>query len=79
MLYARGEFQRAPSATGYSTTLAQQLSAIDETTYANSSSVVYNQTTIPMGPIASVTNGRFLEAYVSAQYLNHVFSFGKQD
>ena len=79
VLYARGEFQRAPSATGYSTTLAQQLSAIDETTYANSSSVVYNQTTIPMGPIASVTNGRFLEAYVSAQYLNHVFSFGKQD
>jgi len=79
VLYARGEFQRAPSATGYSTTLARQLSLIDETSYANPSGVVYNQATIPMGPIASVTDGRFLEAYVSAQFLNHVFSFGKQD
>ena len=32
-----------------------------------------------MGPIATATQGRFLEAYVSAQFLNHVFSFGKQD
>jgi hypothetical protein len=79
VVYARGEFQRAPSATGYSTALAQQLSAIDFTSYANPSGVVYNQTTIPMGPIASTTDGRFLEAYVSAQYLNHVISFGKQD
>jgi hypothetical protein len=79
VLYARGEFQRAPSATGYSTTLAKQLSVIDETSYANPAGVVFNQTTIPMGPIASVTDGRFIEAYVSAQYLNHVFSFGKQD
>ena len=37
------------------------------------------QTTMPAGPIAATTNGRVLEAYVSAQYLNHVFSFGKQD
>jgi hypothetical protein len=40
---------------------------------------VYNQTTIPMGPIASISDGRFLEAYVSAQVWNHIISFGKQD
>ena len=32
-----------------------------------------------MGPIAATTDGRFIEAYVSAQFLNHVISFGKQD
>ena len=79
-LYVRGEFQGAPSAAGYSAALAQTLSAIDETSYFIPSSTapygptaVYNQTTIPMGPIATATQGRFLEAYVSAQYLNHVF------
>ena len=30
-------------------------------------------------PIAAATRGRFLEAYVSTQFLNHVISFGKQD
>jgi len=86
-LYARGEFQSAPSATGYSALLAQTLSAIDETSYFVPSSTppydptmaVFNQTTIPMGPIATATQGRFLEVYVSAQFLNHIFSFGKQD
>lgn len=33
LFYARGEFQAAPSATGYSTALAQALAAIDGTTY----------------------------------------------
>jgi Capsule assembly protein Wzi len=79
VIYARGEFQHAPSATGYSTTLAQTLSTIDGTAYANASSVPYNQTTIPMGAIASASDGRFLEAYVSGQVWNHVISFGKQD
>jgi hypothetical protein len=79
-LYARGEFQGAPSAAGYSAALAQTLSAIDETTFLNPvTGLPYNQTTIPQGPIATATQGRFLEAYVSAQFLNHVFSFGKQD
>ena len=32
-----------------------------------------------MGPIGTATDGRFLEAYVSAQVLNNVISFGKQD
>jgi hypothetical protein len=79
-LYARGEFQGAPSATGYSAALAQALSTVDGTTYLNSATgKPYNQATIPMGPLAAINDGRFLEAYVSAQYLNHVFSFGKQD
>jgi hypothetical protein len=32
-----------------------------------------------MGPIATTTDGRFIEAYVSAHVLNHEISFGKQD
>ncbi len=79
-LYMRGEFQGAPSAAGYSTSLANALSTVDGTTFLNpGTGLPYSQTTIPMGPIGTATDGRFLEAYVSAQYLNHVFSFGKQD
>ncbi|MGA2206657.1 MAG: capsule assembly Wzi family protein [Terracidiphilus sp.] len=86
-LYARGEFQGAPSATGYSAALAQALSNVDLTLYFVPSSTppygnttaVYSQATIPQGPIATATQGRFLEAYLSYQYLNHIFSFGKQD
>ena len=32
-----------------------------------------------MGPIATTTDGRVLEAFVSAHVLNHEISFGKQD
>ena len=86
-LYVRGEFQGAPSATGYSAALAQTLSTVDETSFYVPSSTppygpttaIYNQTTIPQGPIAATTHGRFLEAYLSYQYLNHVISIGKQD
>jgi hypothetical protein len=86
-VYARAEFQGAPSATGYSATLAQQLSNDDDTSYFIPSgtppygptTAVFNQTTIPQGPIATATQGRFLEAYLSYQILNHVVSFGKQD
>ena len=79
-LYVRGEFQGAPSAVGYPSALAQTLSAGDLVTFLNpSTGLPYSQTTIPLGPIATATQGRFLEAYVSAQFLNHVFSFGKQD
>jgi hypothetical protein len=87
VLYVRGEFQGAPSAAGYSASLAQALSTVDSTLYYVPSSTppfanttaVYNQATIPMGPIGTATNGRLLEAYVSAQVLNHVISIGKQD
>jgi hypothetical protein len=78
-LYARGEFQGAPSAAGYSQSLAQALSTVDGTTYANPAGTPYSQATIPMGPIATTTDGRFIEAYVSAHLLNHEISFGKQD
>jgi len=95
LIYARGEFQGAPSGAGYSTALAQTLATTDGTNY------FFNKTcwaetnpppgpncvplplnllsTIPVGPIAAATNGRVMEAYVSAHYLNHEISFGKQD
>jgi hypothetical protein len=90
VLYVRGEFHGAPSANGYSPALAGQFAGFDGTTdyfnptcWLNGTSctiIPYNQqTTIPAGPVATTTNGRVLEAYVSAQYLNHVISFGKQD
>ena len=82
LLYVRGEFQAAPSGAGYSTSLAQELSVLDQTTtFINSSiPIPLNQlSTIPVGPIASQTNGRIMEAYASAHYLNHEISFGKQD
>jgi len=79
-LYVRGEFQGAPVATGYSAGLAETLSSIDQTTYFNSATdSPFSQTTIPLGPIGTIKDGRFLEAYVSAQYFNHVFAFGKMD
>ena len=84
LLYMRGEFREAPSATGYSAALAQTLSTEDGTIYTASpptqlTTYYLPQTTIRQGPIASISDGRFLEAYVSAQVLNHVISFGKQD
>jgi len=82
-LYARGEFHGAPLATGYSLSLAQKLSQADATSYINPTTLVTNynlpQATIPVGPIASTTNGRFIEAYAAVNLLNHEISFGKQD
>ncbi len=81
-VYARGEFQYAPSATGYSADLGQSLAAIDLTTYRDpvtQQPVYYPQATIPRGPINSIARGRFLEAYASANVLNHEISFGKED
>ncbi len=83
VLYARGEFEAAPSATGYSQALAQALSIVDGTTYTDPTTQVTTyflpQATIPMGPISSIADGRFIEAYLSAHLLNHAISFGKQD
>jgi hypothetical protein len=87
-LYVRGEFQHAPSAAGYSAALAQTLSqGIPGTGFVGdlipfinpATNLPYPQATIPLGPIASQSHGRLLEAYVSYQLLNHVFSLGKQD
>ena len=90
LLYVRGEFQGAPSTAGYSPALVGQLAALDGTTDAFSPTCWLSgtsctplpnsqQTTMPVGPIATTTRGRVMEAYVSAQFLNHVISFGKQD
>jgi hypothetical protein len=92
LIYVRGEFRGTPSTSGYSQTLVDQLASIDLTTdffnptcWADPTSTACVpmpsslQSTMPAGSIATTTNGRVLEAYVSAQYLNHVFSFGKQD
>jgi hypothetical protein len=81
-LYARGEFQGAQSGAGYSQALANTLATIDQTLVANPSmgqNVYYPQSTIPLGPIASTANGRFLEAYISANFASHEISFGKHD
>ena len=81
--YARGEFQGAQSAAGYSSTLANTLSAIDLTLYTdpatNQTTYYYPQATIPMGAIDSTVHGRIMEAYVSANLWNHEVSFGKVD
>jgi hypothetical protein len=80
VFYARGEFEAAPSATGYSQTLAQALSIVDSTTFLNPvTDLPYPQATIPMGPIANTATARVMEAYISANLLNHEISFGKQD
>jgi hypothetical protein len=80
VFYVRGEFQAAPSATGYSQALAQALSTVDGTTFINAATgLPYHQSTIPMGPIDTTTDGRILEAFVSAHVLNHEISLGKQD
>jgi hypothetical protein len=77
--YVRGEFQGAPSAVGYSPGLYQTLAVADDTTNPVIGRAYPNQITIPLGPIGTAVQGRFLEAYVSAQVMNHVISFGKQD
>jgi hypothetical protein len=80
LLYVRGEFQRAPSAAGYSAALAQELSTVDNSPFVNpATGLPNNQATIPLGPIASATGGRLIEAYASVNVLNHEVSFGKQD
>ncbi len=78
-LYLRGEFQGAPSAAGYPSALTQTLATVDATDNPVSGLAYDNQATIPSGLIGTATQGRFLEAYVSAQVVNHVISFGKQD
>lgn len=80
VLYARGEFQGSPGAIGYSTALAQTLSNADNVPFINpATGLPYNQATIPLGPIAAVVAGRFIEAYASVHLLDHEISFGKQD
>jgi len=75
-LYFRGEGQHAPSATGYSSALAANLSNnIDLIPFASNP----RQDTIPLGPISSLTAMRVMEANLSYHLLGHEFSFGKSD
>ncbi len=74
-LYVRGEYQHAPGATGYNTTLAGELAALDMTPYATNP----NQATIPLGPIAQTDVFRLVEANASYLLGGHQFSFGKMD
>ena len=74
-LYARGEYQHAPSAAGYSPALATTLSNIDLIPVASNPV----QATLPQGPIPAANNFRILEANVSYRILNHQISFGKSD
>jgi hypothetical protein len=85
-LYVRGEYQHAPSGTGYSTTdtgnplapggLAETLSNIDEISYSGYN---LNQATIPAGTIAAQNPFRLQEATLSFHVLGHEISGGKSD
>jgi Capsule assembly protein Wzi len=74
-LYARGEYQHAPDAAGYSSALAATLSNIDQVPVASNPL----QATIPRGPIATTNVFRILEANLSYRMLNHEISIGKSD
>lgn len=74
-LYARAEYQHAPSAAGYSPALFNLLSTIDKVPVETNRV----QATIPEGPIPAVDTLRVVEANVSYRLLDHQFSFGKSD
>ena len=75
-LYFRGEYQRAPSAAGYSQAFSEFLSnSIDLIPYAANPI----QDTIPQGPISAANPFRVLEATLSYHILGHEISFGKND
>ena len=71
--YFRGEYQHAPSATGYSIPVAETLSGIDDVPYG------LNQATIPEGPIASANVFRIVEANIAYHVWGNEISFGKTD
>jgi hypothetical protein len=84
-LYARGEYQHAPSAAGYSPALGSTLSMIDLceglSTPACQAALTANpvQATVPAGPIAATDTFRIEEANLSYRIVNHEISFGKSD
>lgn len=74
-LYARGEYQHAPSAPGYSPGLFTTLSGIDMVPVATNPV----QATIPEGPIPASNYLRIVEANLSYRVLDHQISIGKSD
>jgi hypothetical protein len=78
-LYVRGEYQYAPSYSGYSLALASSLScgAIDEICpFAPPNDP---QSTLPYGNTGAQNNFRLQEATLSFHGLGHEISFGKSD
>jgi len=71
-LIVRAEYQHAPSAMGYSPSVAAQLAAIDQTPDVP-------QTTIPEGVIPAQDTVQILEANASVHLLGHEISFGRSD
>ena len=75
-LYVRGEYQHAPSATGYSQALSATISALDAIPFSGYNAV---QATIPTGPIAAQNPFRLVEATLSYHIWGHEISGGKSD
>jgi hypothetical protein len=71
-LYVRAEYQHAPSAPGYSASVASQLASVDLTPDVP-------QPTIPLGPIAGQDTTQIMEANLSMHALGHEISFGRSD
>jgi hypothetical protein len=74
--YVRGEYQHAPTGTGYSPALSAQISKIDNIPYSRPN---LNQATIPSGPVAAQNPFRLMEATLSFHLLGHEISGGKSD
>ncbi len=75
-LHVRGEYQHAPSTTGYTPGVAAILSAYDAIPYSG-----FNvpQDTIPAGPLPAQNPFRLVEATLSFHVLGHEISGGKSD
>jgi hypothetical protein len=65
-IYARGEYQHAPSAPAYSQPVRQAIATMD------------NNPLLPATPVAGADQFRLLDTYVSANVANWNLSFGKQ-
>lgn len=74
--YFRGEAQSAPSAAGYTSTLAAYLSNVVDNIPFSTDPM---QATIPEGPISAAANARVLEANLSYHLLGSEISIGKSD
>jgi hypothetical protein len=72
-LYVRGEYQHAPSGTGYSRELADALGINDEIDNEGPSDVM------PVGELPSQNPFRLVEAYGSFHLLGHEITGGKTD
>ena len=82
-LYVRGEYEHAPSASGYSESLSSALSQ-GAGSFANGDQIAFSggnlhQSTIPTGPLLTTDTFRLQEASLSYHLLGHEISGGKSD